>query len=313
MTIVALSGGIGGAKLALGLYHSLPEGELRVVVNTGDDFDHFGLRICPDIDTVLYTLANLDDKQRGWGRAQETWNAMRVFGELDWPTWFSLGDADLALHIARTQRLREGATLTAVVNELRIRFGITASILPMTDAQVATHVDTDIGSLEFQEYFVKHRCEPRLRAVHVEGAACARVTPQVLQAFADEALEGIIVCPSNPYLSIDPMLALPELRHALEARRVPVIAISPLVGGNAVKGPTAKIMRELGVPLTTASIAAHYTGLIDALVIDRSDADLISHEIPIFSASTLMRSLQDRTSLAAFVLARLREISVSKH
>ena len=309
MSVLALSGGVGGAKLALGLYRVLPPDALRIAVNTGDDFDHLGLRICPDLDTALYTLGDLEHREQGWGRRDETWTMMRVTEALGGETWFRLGDADTALHLHRTQRLRAGERLTSVIAGIASRFGIRAAILPMTDDPVATRVTTDAGDLAFQEYFVRRRCEPRLRAIRFDGADRAHATPEVLAAFADPGLEAIVLCPSNPYLSVDPLLAVPSLRAALVARRVPAIAVSPLIGTNAVKGPTAKIMAELGIESSPAAIAAHYAGLIDALVVDDVDRDAAA-TLPVtsFATATLMKTLADRTRLASFVLERAREL-----
>jgi len=309
MSVVALSGGVGGAKLALGLYRCLPAGSLRVVVNTGDDFDLLQLRICPDLDTALYTLGDLEHREQGWGRRDETWTLMRTMESLGEPMWFRLGDADTALHVLRTHRLREGARLTDIIDQVRRRFGIDAQILPMTDDTVATRVETDAGDLAFQEYFVRHRCEPRVRAIRFAGAASARATAEVRAALAAPDLEAIILCPSNPYLSIDPLLAIPDLRAALERRRVPLVAVSPLIGAAAVKGPTAKIMTELGVATSARAIADHYAGLIDGLVVDDVDAaEAARLPLPTFATRTLMRSLDDRVRLARFVLARAREL-----
>ncbi|MEI8297193.1 MAG: 2-phospho-L-lactate transferase [Pseudomonadota bacterium] len=309
MTVVALSGGVGGAKLSLGLYRALPADALQVVVNTGDDFDLLHLRICPDLDTALYTLGDREHREQGWGRRDESWDLMGTLESLGEPMWFKLGDADTALHVLRTHRLRSGIRLTEVIDDVRRQFGIRARILPMTDCTVATRVETDDGELAFQEYFVRRRCEPRVRAIRFEGAATAHTTAEVLAALDAPELEAIVLCPSNPYLSIDPLLAVPDLRAALEKRRVPLIAVSPLIGNTAVKGPTAKIMAELGVASSAAAIAAHYAGLIDALVIDTIDAPHAAHlPIPAFATQTLMRTLDDRVRLAEFVLARAREL-----
>jgi LPPG:FO 2-phospho-L-lactate transferase len=310
VTIAALCGGVGGAKLALGLYRTLPRDELSVVVNTGDDFRHLGLSISPDLDTVLYTLANLENPEQGWGRRDETWSMMRVLETLGAETWFRLGDGDLAFHIIRTLKMSEGAPLSAVIHDFRQRLGITAAILPMSDSRVETRLDTDAGDLGFQEYFVRRRCNPRVHSIRYEGAAAALPAPGVLEALSGDALEAIIVCPSNPYLSIDPMLAVPAVRAALCKRRVPVIVVSPLIGGKAVKGPTAKIMAELGVDTSTQSIFEHYRGLADALVIDACDASVASHiPMPVFATNTLMVSLEDRLSVARFVLDRIGEVA----
>jgi LPPG:FO 2-phospho-L-lactate transferase len=303
MTIVALCGGVGGAKLALGLYRVLAPDTLTVIVNTGDDMTHLGLRICPDVDTVLYTLAGLEHPGQGWGRSDETWTLMRILESLGEETWFKLGDGDTALHIVRTRKLNEGAALSTVIREFEARLGISAHILPMTDSSVQTRLSTDEGDLGFQEYFVKRRCQPRVLSVRFEGAADSAPAPGVIEALAADSLEAIVACPSNPYLSVDPILAVPSLRTALERRRVPLIVVSPLIAGKAVKGPTAKIMGELGISVTPRSIFAHYRGLADALVVDSCDADAASQiPIPIFHTSTLMQSLEDRLRLGRFVL-----------
>lgn len=309
MSVLALSGGVGGAKLALGLYRSLPADTLSVVVNTGDDFDHLGLRICPDLDTALYTLGGLEHPEQGWGRRDETWTLMQTLGALGDETWFRLGDGDAALHLHRTQRLATGARLTEVIAGVAARFGIEARILPMTDQRVATRVETDAGNLAFQDYFVRRRCEPKVRRIRFDGAAAAHATAEVLAAFADPALEAIVICPSNPYLSIDPLLAVPALRAALASRRVPAIAVSPLIGSAAVKGPTAKIMSELGIALEPRAIAGHYAGLVDGLVVDDSDAPAAQGlPLRVFGTGTLMTRLEDRVRLARFVLDAARRL-----
>jgi LPPG:FO 2-phospho-L-lactate transferase len=309
MSVLALSGGVGGAKLALGLYRSLPAGSLSVVVNTGDDFDHLGLRICPDLDTALYTLGGLENPEQGWGRRDETWTLMQTLGTLGGETWFRLGDGDTALHLHRTQRLAAGTRLTEVISGIAAHFGIEARILPMTDERVATRVETDAGDLAFQDYFVRRRCEPKVRCIRFDGAASAPATPEALAAFADPALEAIVICPSNPYLSIDPLLAVPALRAALASRRVPAIAVSPLIGSAAVKGPTAKIMSELGIALGPRAIAGHYAGLVDALVVDDSDLEAAQGlPLRVFATGTLMTCLEDRIRLARFVLDAARRL-----
>jgi len=303
MSVVALSGGVGGAKLSLGLYRTLPPGTLTVVVNTGDDFDHLGLHICPDLDTMLYTLAGLANPAQGWGRRNETWSLMHVLEALGEETWFQLGDADTALHIVRTWRLQQGVRLSEVMSEFRRRLDIEAEILPMSDSSVATWIDTDAGELAFQDYFVRCQCQPSVRGIRFGGAENARVVPAARDALTAATLEAIVICPSNPYLSIDPLLAIPELRTLLLERHIPCIAVSPLIGSAAIKGPTAKIMKELGLEISNAAIARHYDGLIDALVIDPVDAgDAVSLPVPVFQHPTLMSTLDDRTSLARFVM-----------
>ena len=308
---VALCGGIGSAKLALGLARTLPPEKLTIVVNTGDDFQLLGLHISPDVDTVLYTLAGLANRQQGWGLEGETWGFMAALGRLNGPTWFRLGDRDLATHVLRTHMLRDRLGLSAVTRELASRLGVKPAVVPMSDNPVATLVETDEGALAFQDYFVRRLCEPRVRSIRFVGAETAVPAPAVRAALAAPDLAGIIICPSNPWLSIDPMLAIPGLRQALLERRAPVVAISPLVGGQAVKGPTAKIMGELGVALTQASVAAHYRGLLDGLMLDTVDAsEAGTLGIPVEVTATVMRSLDDRVALAEAALAfcaRLRE------
>ena len=302
--VVALSGGVGGAKLALGLYRVLPPDTLTVIVNTGDDFEHLGLYICPDLDTTLYTLAGLANPELGWGRRDETWTFMQTLEALGGETWFRLGDADLALHVERTQRLRGGTTLSAIVTDIARRLGIEATVVPVSDEPIRTQLTTSEGELAFQEYFVRRRCEPRVQAITYAGAAAARLAPAARAALESAALETIILCPSNPYLSVDPLLAVAQLLPAVRAARVPVVAVTPLVGGQAVKGPTAKIMRELGIPLTPRAIAQHYAGWIDGFVLDRADAaQADTFEVPVHVTDTLMKTLEDRERLAREVLA----------
>lgn len=301
--VVALCGGVGGAKLALGLEQTLEAGQLTIAVNTGDDLEMLGLRISPDLDTVLYTLAGLDDKKRGWGRADESWNFMAALETWGGEAWFSLGDRDLALHVERTRRLRAGETLTGVMGDLARRTAIRAELLPMSDETVRTIVHTEQGNLPFQHYFVKHRCEPVVRGVSFQGADDATANPALLRALADPNLRAVVVCPSNPYLSIDPILAVPGIRAALRRTAAPLIVVSPVVGGKAVKGPTAKIMGELGLTVDSATIAAHYASLADGLVIDHDDAaDADRLGIPVQVTRTLMRDANDKRELARAVL-----------
>jgi LPPG:FO 2-phospho-L-lactate transferase len=307
--VLALCGGIGGAKLALGLYRHLAPGALSVAVNTGDDFEHLGLHISPDIDTVLYTLSGTDNPETGWGRAGETWTFMAALEALGGETWFRLGDGDLALHVERSRRLGAGESLSEVCAAFARRFGLEARILPMTDDPLRTVVHTPDGPLPFQHYFVRERCQPRVTGVTFAGAEAARPNPEVLRALADPALGAVVICPSNPYLSIDPILAVPGMRIALGACPAPVVAVSPVVGGRAVKGPTAKIMAELGVPVTNAAIAAHYEGLIDGLVLDRADrAEAAELTVPALVTETVMTNLEERIALAAATLGFAAEL-----
>lgn len=301
--VLALSGGVGGAKLAVGLARVLPPDALDIVVNTGDDFMHLGLAISPDLDSVLYALAGVADAERGWGRAGETWQFMAALRELGGADWFALGDQDLALHVERTRRLAAGETLTAATAALAAALGVRVRLLPMSDDAVRTIVDTDEGSLPFQHYFVRRRCEPRLRGVRFDGADRAHPARELLALAHDRTLRAVVLCPSNPWLSVDPLLALPGVREALAACPVPVVAVSPLVAGRAVKGPAAKLMAELGLAVSHRSIAQHYTGLVDVLVVDADEPGLAQPGGPrIVLAPTLMQTLEDRERLARTVL-----------
>jgi LPPG:FO 2-phospho-L-lactate transferase len=296
--VLALCGGIGGAKLALGLYRVLGA-KLTVVVNTGDDFIHLGLNISPDLDTVLYTLGGLADPVRGWGRTQETWQFMNSLRELGGDSWFQLGDRDLAMHVRRTEWLRAGGSLSAFAAHAALQFGVSAQILPMSDNSVRTMVVTDEGILPFQDYFVRRQCKPIVQGVRFFGAAEAFTAPGLIDLMTSQSLHATVICPSNPYLSIDPILAVPELTAALANAGSPVIAVSPIIGGKAVKGPTAKIMEELGVAITNESIAAHYHGLIDGLVIDEADASAQGViDVPVLATRTMMHDMADRERLA---------------
>jgi LPPG:FO 2-phospho-L-lactate transferase len=301
--VLALSGGVGGAKLALGLARVLPSENLTVVANTADDFEHLGLHISPDLDTLTYVLAGLDNPQTGWGRRDETWSFMAALKEIGGETWFQLGDRDLALHVERTRRLKAGETLSEITADVRRRLGIASRILPMTDDKVATRVKTREGLLDFQRYFVERRCTPQVTGFVFEGAERARPQPQVLEALRHPGLRAVVICPSNPFISIDPILALPDLRAALAATAAPVIAVSPIIAGRAVKGPTAKMMAELGRSVDPLTVAAHYAGLIDGYVMDEADARAAAMlDLPVESTRTLMQSLADREALGRAVL-----------
>lgn len=312
--VVALCGGVGGAKLAAGLAAALDarRGTLTVAVNTGDDFEHLGLPVCPDLDSVLYALGGLNDPVRGWGRADESWHFMAALAGLGGDDWFALGDRDLAVHVLRRHRLLRGDTLTDVTAAFAERCAIRARLLPMSDDPVRTVVHTDAGALPFQHYFVKHRCAPVVRAIAFAGAAQARANPHLLDALARPDLQAVVICPSNPYLSIDPILAVPGIRDALHAARAPIVAVSPIVGGEAVKGPTAKIMRELGVEIAPSAVAAHYRDLLDGFVVDTLDAHEAAR-IPVATdiAQTVMRTAADRLALGESVLGFARALVVN--
>jgi LPPG:FO 2-phospho-L-lactate transferase len=302
MKIVALAGGVGGAKLADGLAHSLPPDDLTIVVNTGDDFEHLGLRICPDLDTVCYTLAGLANPDTGWGRIDETWHALQSLAELGGPDWFRLGDRDLGTHLERTRRLRQGQSLSQITKDFCHTWGLNLTILPATDDLVPTWVYTEDGEMSFQEYFVHQQCNPRVTGFRFENAERARPAPGVLEALHSSEL--VVVCPSNPWVSIDPILALPGIRLALAAR--PLVAVSPIIGGKTVKGPAAKMYSELGIQPSASAVANHYTPLLAGFVIDQLDAEqaeAIKSRIPhVLVTDTLMKSSRDRQQLAEVVL-----------
>lgn len=299
--VVLLSGGIGGAKLALGFDRLLPRGALTVIANVGDDFDHLGLRICPDIDTLLYTLSDQADGEQGWGRRDESWTFMAVTRSLGGEDWFALGDGDLALHVARTRALGAGESLTAFTAGVTDRWNIASRILPVTDDRLATRVITSEGELAFQDYFVRRSCAPAVRSLRFDGATEAKLSDAARAAIS--AADAIIVAPSNPYLSIDPILAVSGLREALRQAAVPVVAVCPIIGGEAVKGPTAKIMRELGLEPGAEAIARHYADVIDGLMFDAADAAQAAEiDVPTATAATLMLTLVDRTRLAGEAL-----------
>ncbi len=269
--VVALCGGVGGAKLVHGLNLALQPQELTVIVNTGDDFEHLGLSIAPDLDSVMYALAGLSDPVRGWGRRDETWTFMEALKGLAGEAWFLLGDADLAVHVQRSWRLAGGASLSEVTGDLCRALGIAVRVLPMSDDPVRTRVLTAQGWLDFQEYFVHRQCRPAVQQVTFAGAASARAQPEALAALKRPDLRAIIICPSNPFVSIEPILALPDLRAALAESDAPVVAVTPIIGGKAVKGPAAKMLSELRLEVSAAAVARRYSGIIDGFVIDQAD------------------------------------------
>jgi LPPG:FO 2-phospho-L-lactate transferase len=308
--IVALAGGVGGAKLADGLARLLGK-HLTVIVNTGDDFEHMGLHIAPDLDTVMYTLAGIANPETGWGIAGESWNFLAQLAHLGGPSWFRLGDRDLATHVLRTAALKAGARLTTLTADLCSRLGITACVLPMSDDPVRTIVHSVEGDIPFQEYFVARRCEVAIKGFSFDGAESARVSAEVLAALSSGNLEAIIFCPSNPFVSIAPILSLPRLRQAIAEARVPVIAVSPIIAGAAVKGPAAKMMRELGLDPSAAAVAARYRGLVTGFVLDHEDAPLARtiEGMTVKATATLMRSIEDRVQLARSCLAFADELA----
>ena len=301
--VVALCGGVGGAKLAQGLSVALPAEELSLIVNTGDDFQHLGLSISPDLDSVIYALAGLSDPVRGWGRRDETWTFMEALKGLSGESWFQLGDGDLAMHVERTWRLAQGATLSEVTAHLCRALGIAVRVLPMSNDPVHTRVLTAEGWLDFQEYFVHRQCRPAVREFMFAGAETARAQPDALTALERRDLRAIIICPSNPFVSVEPIFAVPGIRAAIQQSHAPVIAVTPIIGGKAIKGPAAKMMAELRLDVSGDAVARRYAGIIDGFVVD--DADPLPEswqDIKFFSAATLMTTAEDRLRLARAVL-----------
>jgi LPPG:FO 2-phospho-L-lactate transferase len=302
--VVALSGGVGGAKLVHGLSLALAPDDLTVVVNTGDDFQHLGLHVAPDIDSVVYALSGLSDAVRGWGRRDESWTFMAALKGLGGAGWFQLGDADLAMHVERSWRLAQGETLSAVTARFCQALGIAVRVLPMSDDPVRTRLRTDAGWLDFQDYFVRRQCQPVVHELEFAGASTARAHPEVLTALARQDLRAVVICPSNPFVSVEPILAVPGIRAALLATAAPVIAVTPIIGGKAVKGPAAKMLAELGLEVSGSAVARRYAELIDVFISDASDAPLAAMAgVRMVRAQTLMASTEDRVSLARAVLA----------
>ena len=303
---VALTGGVGGAKLCLGLSRLVGGNDLAIIANCGDDFEHFGLHVSPDIDTVMYTLAGISNPEHGWGRADETWAFMTAMEQLGGDTWFRLGDKDLATNVERTRRRQAGEPLSAITARLCAALGVTTTILPATDDRLRTMLETDAGYLDFQTYLIRQAARPAVSRIVFDGADTARPAPGVIAALTSPALRGVIVCPSNPFVSIDPILAVAEIADVLARRRVPVIAVSPIVEGRAVKGPAAKMFRELGMQPSALEVARHYGGLIDGFVLDQRDADLAGGiddlGVQTATAETIMTDLDSKIDLARTVL-----------
>ena len=308
LKVVALAGGVGGAKLAAGLAQAIPAEDLTVVVNTGDDFEHLGLQICPDLDTVCYTLAGLANPETGWGRQGETWNALDTVRQLGGPDWFRLGDRDLGWHLERTHRRRLGQPLSQITGAFCQALKIGPTILPVTDDSVPTWVYTRDGPLPFQEYFVHRRCEPVVSGFRFENAETARPAPGVVEALAQADLA--VICPSNPWVSIDPILAIPELLPAIQ--RLPVIAVSPIIAGQTVKGPAAKMFAELGIEPTAAAVARHYGSLLRGFVLDSQDAaqaiEIETLGVRVYGTDTIMKTEPDRARLGKEVIAFARQV-----
>jgi LPPG:FO 2-phospho-L-lactate transferase len=314
LRIVALAGGVGGAKLVQGLAYLLPASRLRIIVNTGDDFEHLGLSISPDVDTVMYTLAGIANPVTGWGIEDETFHCLETVTRLGGPGWFRLGDRDLGLHLLRTQKLRAGMRLTEVTRQFAAALGVCHALLPMTDAVFRTMVVTPEGELPFQEYFVHQQCRPTVERFRWDHEADAGPTPEVMEALT--WADVVVFCPSNPYVSLDPILALPGVRDAVQAK--PVVAVSPIIGGQAVKGPAAKMLRELEGGVSALAVAARYRELLTGFVLDSVDAALAPSvrdlELEVLVTRTLMPGLEERIELARAVLtfaALLQEAGAS--
>ena len=333
--VLALSGGVGGAKLALGLADILQPGRLHVLVNTADDFSHLGLHISPDIDTLVYTLSGRANETQGWGIEGETWQALSALEELGGDAWFKLGDRDLATHLWRTGQMAGGVPLSVFTTAMARRLGIDSHIYPMTDDVVRTMVNTDRGDLPFQHYFVRDRCEPAVTGFSFDGISAAAPNGEVMRLLQQEAfgpvavlveearpqaemmallsdatLGAVVICPSNPFVSVDPILQLPGLSQALVKAQAPVVVISPIVGGMALKGPAAKMMTELGMRATAVEVArhycGHYPGLMDYFVIDETDATLAAAirelGVKVAVAPTVMKNRAHKQELARFTL-----------
>lgn len=309
--VLALSGGVGGARLCTGLADVLPPGQLHIACNVADDFRHLGLTICPDIDTVLYNLSGRNDPDQGWGLAGETWQVLEALGELGAPTWFRLGDRDLATHLLRAGRLAEGASLSDITRELGQRLGIQARLYPVTDQAVSTRVDTDEGELSFQDYFVRRQCQPVVRGFRFAGLEQAGLQAELAALARPGALRAVLICPSNPFVSVDPILSIDDYWCRLRDAGAPVLAVSPIIGGRAVKGPAGKMLAELGLPVTALGVAQWYArrcpGLLSCFVLDQQDAPLAAEVealgMQALVVPTLMRSREDKQALARACLA----------
>ena len=310
--IVALCGGIGGAKLALGLNNILDQKNLSIITNTGDDFLYLGFYICPDIDTVIYTLAGVNNPDTGWGREDETWKTLDVLKELGADTWFQLGDKDLALHLFRSKEKRKGELLTTITRKITNKFGLKTNVLPMSNHAVQTILETENGEISFQDYFVRQKCRPKVSNILFKSKKPV-ATDAVKKALSDKKLDGIIFCPSNPYLSIDPILSINKIKKLIENQKKPRVVVSPIVGNDSVKGPTSKIMNEMGIEVSSVSIAEHYKGLIDGIIIDESDgeqADKIKEMgIEVKLSKIIVKTKQEKKRLAKESIAFIQEIA----
>ena len=315
--VLALSGGVGGSKLAFGLSKLLPPDRLTILANTGDDFEHLGFTVCPDIDSLLYSLSEINNSELGWGQKGETWNFLSALERLGGETWFKLGDRDLATHIFRAVKLKGGLSLTEVTELLSHGMGSSFRVLPMTDVPVRTTIHSELGLLSFQDYFVKERCEPKVNKITFEGIESASINPAALNLI-EQGLKAVIICPSNPFLSIDPILSLSGAVDAIKKQACPVIAVSNIIDGAATKGPAAKLMSELDIPSSALGVAsyyqARYPGLLTHFVLDEKDKhmeeDIVSLGLSTLVTQTLMDSSGSKKKLAENILTLASEVTV---
>jgi len=307
--VLALSGGVGGAKLAAGLAAELPAELLTIVANTGDDFQHFGFHIAPDLDSVMYALAGKNDRKRGWGLADESWQFMEALAAVGGETWFRLGDRDLATHVQRTALLKSGLGLEASTQVLCEELGVQHRLVPMTDQAVRTIVQTNEGDLEFQQYFVAHQCEPKVKGFYFDGIGKALPNKAIGADLQAERYRAVIICPSNPFVSVDPILRLEGVQQALRSFSGPRVAVSPIVGGKALKGPAAKMMKELSMPSDALGVAHYYKGLLSHFVIDHVDAHLTPAieelGLKVICTNSVMRTIEDQRQLAIEILEEI--------
>ena len=312
--VLALAGGVGGAKLVLGLARILPPERLTIVVNTGDDEEFHGLHVSPDLDTMTYTLSGLYNPETGWGIAGDSFQTLAMLKRLGSETWFNLGDRDFAMHIRRTEMLRRGVTLSQVVEELTAQLGIEHRIVPMSDEPVRTMLETEAGTLSMQEYFVKHRAQPKVRSIRYAGSEQAKPSPGFADALA--SANAIVFCPSNPHLSVAPILAIPGVRNAIAGHLGCRVAVSPIVGGDAVRGPAGKIMAELGAEVSVAGVAREYAGLCDVLVVDAQDAsrweEVLAEGMEAAATGTIMHTDDDKIRLARVVLELAEQVEYAE-
>lgn len=315
MKLTALAGGIGASKLLVGLASVMPPEDITIIANTGDDIELFGLRICPDIDTVTYTLAGVINEETGWGLKGDSFECLRWLARYDEASWFNLGDRDLATHIFRTNKLRTGVSLSEVTGQLSRSLGVISTILPMTDSYTPTRVVTDEGEMHFQEYFVRRRCEPRVREIRCDNIESAKPAPGVLSAILEA--DAVVVCPSNPFISIGPILAVPGVRDALRETKATVIAVTPIIGNKALKGPAADMLRDLGHEVSARGVAAMYSDFVNIFLLDETDAqltkDLIALDMEVFNANTIMNSLADKWRVAERVLEIIGGETTDEH